>query len=681
MPVRPFTRPRTRDLTWTALLFALVAIRAALGQELPPKPTPPPGGSEKIEPDSVIQRVKAKNKRPADPTQGLKMVPPRPADTLLAKSQVGNITLQNVLDGYSQLPASFQPRAPIDKVAAMPADWLDRVTQIMAVARALELRVDRIDDPKLQEEYRQGFNQYLLNIALPEAEQRAIKSRIKPTPDEELKSYYDQHRPEFLVPPQFKMRHLFLMTYDKYEVRQGDTLEAIAEKMIGDRSRIGDIRSDVEGRPVRWVKPEDRGSRMFKPLEPGEKLLVPMSDARAAQVRKRMTDLLASVGKGKSFEAVANEFSEGESKGQVVGPLPAGGRPMLPELLQAATNTEPGKISPIFRTKHGFNAIEIVEKTGGGYPSFDQTRTRIEGILHEAQVEKLQAEFLTELYSLPELKVDYDALAKPSGLSPETVVIRAGKREFQWKDLESFWKKQLGDGAGRKEIDKALREFPPLNWELTLIWLDREKAFEDPDLKSARANLRTAIMARLYTEKYIASKTGEIATDEAVNQFYEARKHSVFVTPLSYSYSVLTRKPAGGDDASPADLERLRKTVTEELKAVPKIEDFVSLAKSSSTQGSQVEFVNTRADALQGPIGEQVLRLKTGQWSGAFVEGKNVVAVGVTGINPQQPRPLEEVRPEVVRMLQAEASSSIEAALNAEVLKEIQYEFVLAADQ
>ena len=80
--------------------------------------------------------------------------------------------------------------------------------------------------------------------------------------------------------------------------------------------------------------------------------------------------------------------------------------PVLGALVEEAKKTPIGELSGIFRTKHGYQVIEIVERKEEGFKPIEKIRGKIiKDMQHEDRVQ-LNEEFLESLIDDPDLEID-----------------------------------------------------------------------------------------------------------------------------------------------------------------------------------------------------------------------------------------------------------------------------------
>lgn len=642
---------------------------------------------------------------PGDPTVGgiQGAVPARPLDTVVAKSTLGEIRIRELHDYYKWFKPPVAPIVPAERVPEMPREWLARLAVQYALAKVMEEKALAVEDPAVQKQFKQQFESLLLNYAIEEMKNRRIESRIVEPPEEEIKAYYEQHKVEYFQPFQFTMRHIFLSTYELYEVKSTeDDLVQIAERISGDAAMVANIRSDSEGRPLRWVPEDERDKQLYKPLHAGERLWVPMGPKKLQEVRERLEKIAQEIKAGASFEEMAKKYSEseGDNKGVVIGPLPTGIKPLVPELLEAATKTPKEGISEVFRTKHGWNLIQVVDKKEEGYLPLDEVRhgplefgePGIVEVLKQEQREKLELELNDEMYALPQLKIHWDVLEKAPNIGPNSVITSVGTHEIIWSDLEKPWLRRFGpEGKPEREsIEYLLRRFPPIQLALTLAWCEEHKIFQEPDLSRAYAAVHTGSYSKSWFDREIQKAGEEGSTEELAREFYKNNRER-FKLPERMSYQVIEIRPKGEDYAKGSDrdkkriLDAMMKDLRKDLNGFRTIDDFLDYAYryNPPMDDPAVQFTSPLIakqidiSYLSGPTGAAAKSLKAGRWSEPYIEGETVRAVAVTERIPEGERTFPESKDEIVLELRTEARNRASREISEKLIKEIEFEIVL----
>ena len=123
------------------------------------------------------------------------------------------------------------------------------------------------------------------------------------------------------------------------------------------------------------------------------KNLGPETDEEAA--RAAITNAESELRKSRSFEEIADEFSDCPGRGGDLGFFPRA--QMVEEFENAVFALEPGQVSDIFRTPFGFHIAKLYEKKPEGHRPFNEVRREIEQALHNQKKDQAVGQFIDEL--------------------------------------------------------------------------------------------------------------------------------------------------------------------------------------------------------------------------------------------------------------------------------------------
>lgn len=610
-------------------------------------------------------------------------------DTVVAKASWGDITLGEIQEYYEHYlhptnSINFEPRVDPSEVMTMPADWLEKLAMTYAIARASELAADKVEDVDAQQTLERQLNGWLMNYVLPEVDQQLIYPRAGEPTEEEILAHYERNKPLFFEPFQFSMRHIFLMTYEPYVLKKNETIEGIAQRLLGDKARAGEILSDVPGRPVRWVPESKRRERFFKPESEGEKLLIPMSPEKIEAVRQRMEKLRERAHKGEDFMILAAQNSDAPIKGEIIGPLPSGisdSRMVQVPIIEAAMATPKGGISKVIPTRHGYHLIQVVNKREEKMRSLDESRKQIrEEILATKQSEFRTATVL-ELLKSTAIELNMENFAKAPNLEKGAEMIKVGVHSFVWNDIENAWNRFIGPGASREQILSGLRGNTGFVHAVMLEWAKSTKLWESPKYAKIYKNLRTGVYGLGLNKMELEQTTRAATTPEAIQQYYEDRKEAEYYRPLECTYQLLVRKvdPAKAGDAQ--ELERMRIALDEELSRIRNINEFIGYAKKTNPKAEEGvrwgSVVPTEIGLLKGVTGEKLKGLRSGQWSGAYIEGDTVRSAAMIERTESRHLNLAEVQKEIAEAIAKRVEGETKGMLEQHWLRDSQFEFLI----
>lgn len=174
------------------------------------------------------------------------------------------------------------------------------------------------------------------NLAIRGLIDRDIMSKISITPKAE-KAYYESHKDKFTKPEQVRARHILI------------------------------------------------------------KLSADAGDAKKAEAKKKIEDILKKLKKGADFAALAKTYSEGPSakNGGDLGFFSRG--QMVEPFEKAAFALKPGEISGIVKTRFGYHIIKLEAKKPAVVTSFDGAKSLIEEQLKRIAAKKALDPYIENL--------------------------------------------------------------------------------------------------------------------------------------------------------------------------------------------------------------------------------------------------------------------------------------------
>ncbi len=216
--------------------------------------------------------------------------------------------------------------------------------------------------------------------------------------EEELKSYYEEHKRRWLIPERVKVEYLLL-----------------DPDIVGAGIQVTDeaLREYWREHQDEFKAPEERKMRhiLVALPESADEEQVAAARARAEKIRQRLQA-------GESFEQVAKEVSEDPGSREQGGDLGWVSPGLMPESFEkVAFSLEKGAVSEPVRTPFGFHIIQITDIRSGGEGSFEKLKGRIEAAYRRQQAEQRyfdKAEKLADLtYENPD---DLTSAAEALGL-------------------------------------------------------------------------------------------------------------------------------------------------------------------------------------------------------------------------------------------------------------------------
>ena len=121
-------------------------------------------------------------------------------------------------------------------------------------------------------------------------------------------------------------------------------------------------------------------------------------DSALSAITQIHVELLA----GKSFEQLADEFSDSPGRGGDLGFFPRGH--MVVEFDSVAFALAPGEISDAFRTQFGFHIVKVYGRRAAGVLPFDAVSSQIEELLFSKKKQKLLEQHLDSMRAKAEVR-------------------------------------------------------------------------------------------------------------------------------------------------------------------------------------------------------------------------------------------------------------------------------------
>jgi peptidyl-prolyl cis-trans isomerase D len=244
---------------------------------------------------------------------------------------------------------------------------------------------------ELQDEFRYKNEKVQLDYALIKPED--LESKI--TPDEaEIRAAYEKNKSKYQVPERRVVRYALV---DVNQIRQNvqvsdDMLKLqyqanIQQYQVPNRVHVEHILFMTVGKP----------------------------DAEVEEIKKKAEDVLKQVKKGGKFEDLAKKFSEdpgSKAKGGDLGWITQG--QTVPEFEKTAFSLSPGQVSDLVKTQYGFHIIKVLEKEAAHTKPFDEVKDSLRGPLLNNQAEKLASDTADKLSAAirQSNKISLDDLAK-----------------------------------------------------------------------------------------------------------------------------------------------------------------------------------------------------------------------------------------------------------------------------
>lgn len=261
----------------------------------------------------------------------------------------------------------------IDKLRAALTDWVT------------------VSDAEAEHEYKLRNEKVKLQVVAVTADKFRDKVTVS---DADVASYFDQHKAEYRVGEQRKVKYLVL---DRDQARRKVTVTPQEiERYYNDNIQ-------------QFQTPEQvRASHILLKTEGKDD----------ATVKKQAEDVLQMAkAPGADFAALARKYSEDDGSKDKGGDLDyfTRGR-MVPEFEQAAFAMQPGQISDLVKSQYGYHIIKVTDKKPAVTRPFDEVKAQIQDQLLAQKADEQVADLARKLQDEIKKPADLDKVASEQGL-------------------------------------------------------------------------------------------------------------------------------------------------------------------------------------------------------------------------------------------------------------------------
>ncbi len=585
----------------------------------------------------------------------------------------------------SELEFVVQYRMPRDQrffgvpdLNMLSADHLKVLTESV-IAEELIYEKAMKEKFELSEEAKERIARAKEQLAVRELYRMEIEDKVSEITEEEARKIYQDNLDMYTRPFKFDLKQILLLKFEKYTVKEGDTLESIAKKISGDVSKIEDIRKADTFEP-RYVKPEDREKILFEPLREGEELLVPMSKEKKEEVYKKIQEIHKGLQEGADFDDFVEKFSEVKVSKKVV-PSQVDPPPHL-ALIEAAKKTAEGEFSDVFETEVGYRIIKILSKEEKQIIPFEQVKENI--ILRETSQKRNEyaADYLMNLVKSSNLVKTYPKVLGDDKASTSAVVAEVGdvkitKEEFL-KQLERYV-------ANLPTPEEKLDELYRLA-DVRRIVLPAEAEKKDMDEKETFKEAFEELKIQLVADAYLRNlydKEIKVA-DEALQKYYEENIERYTIPRMYKVRQIMKRVHPEFSNLSDSEQEKVREKRLEEMKKIREkiksAEDFARMAEEYSedpgtrNKGGDLGYV---PESYRGGFDGKIKDMKAGDISEPFIMGAFAYLIMVEDVKEPEKQPFEEVKTRVERAWLTSQQQQIKKNLEETVLEEANVKITL----
>ncbi len=289
------------------------------------------------------------------------------------------------MDRYSaEVQARFQLTVPV---------FEELIRQGLLEEKFRKLVTDGISvgPAELQDEFRYKNEKVKLEYALIKPED--LEGKISPD-EAEIRAAYDKNKSKYQVPERRVVRYALV---DVNQIRQ--SLQ-VSDDMLKQQYQANIQQYQVPNRVhVEHI--------LF--------MTVGKTDAEVEEIKKKAEDVLKQVKKGGKFEDLAKKYSEdpgSKDKGGDLSWITQG--QTVPEFEKTAFSLSPGQVSDLVKTQYGFHIIKVLEKETARTKPFDEVKDSLRAPLLLSQSDKLASDTADKLSAAirQSNKISLDDLAK-----------------------------------------------------------------------------------------------------------------------------------------------------------------------------------------------------------------------------------------------------------------------------
>jgi len=505
------------------------------------------------------------------------------------------------MDRYSaEVQARFQLTVPV---------FEELIRQGLLEEKFRKLVTDGISvgPAELQDEFRYKNEKVKLEYALIKPED--LEGKISPD-EAEIRAAYDKNKSKYQVAERRVVRYALV---DVNQIRQ--SLQ-VSDDMLKQQYQANIQQYQVPNRVhVEHI--------LF--------MTVGKTDAEVEEIKKKAEDVLKQVKKGGKFEDLAKKYSEdpgSKDKGGDLSWITQG--QTVPEFEKTAFSLSPGQVSDLVKTQYGFHIIKVLEKETARTKPFDEVKDSLRAPLLLSQSDKLASDTADKLSAAirQSNKISLDDLAKQYHLTVnETRPIAATDPLLELANSQeakdAIFRLRLDEVSLPVRTDRgyvvlAVKSSQPAHQgsleevrDRVVTDLKREKSTD-----IARSKAEELIKRVKGGEKFDAAaralglepKTSDlIARDGSIPGAASGKQVSAAfnlkagdtASPLSLGQNWLVYHVAEKTEANPADFDKQKKQLTDELLQSKRNLAFEAFQKSLDDRMKQEGKLKLMPDKLK----------------------------------------------------------------------------------
>ncbi len=431
-----------------------------------------------------------------------------------------------------------------------------------------------VSPAEIQEEFRVQNEKIKLDYVVIKPEDVAAKLTLT---DDQIKAYFEQNRAKYQIPEKRVVRYALV---DINQIRQAtlvsdDELKVIYQQNIQNYQ----VKNRVHAEHILLMT-------------------VGKTDAEVTEIKKKADDILAQAKKkGASFEDLATKYSEDPSSKAKKGDLGwiEQGQ-TVPEFEKAAFSLNKGEISDLIKTQYGFHIIKVLDKENAHTKTFEEVKDSLRAPYQANKAEQAAGAVADRLSSdirqssklgLDELASKYHLpVADTRPISPTEPVFELGTSKDIHEQILQLRKGELSlpIHTDRGYVVLQLKEIFPAHPGTLEEVRDKVTADLKDQKASELANAKAADLQKHVQqgEKFATaakamgldpktsdefSRSGSIANVGSGKQLAGAFQLKVgeVGAPVTIGQNWIVYDLVSKTEANPADFEKQRRTVTDNL--------------------------------------------------------------------------------------------------------------------
>ncbi len=273
------------------------------------------------------------------------------------------------MDRYStEVQARFQLTVPV---------FEELIRQGLLEEKFRKLVTDGISvgPAELQDEFRYKNEKVKLDYVLIKPED--LEAKISPD-EAEIRAAYEKNKSKYQVPERRVVRYALV---DVNQIRQ--SLQ-VSDDML---------KRQYQANIQQYQVPNRVHVQHILFMTVGK-----TTDAEVEEVKKKAEDVLKQVKKGGKFEDLAKKYSEdpgSKDKGGDLSWITQG--QTVPEFEKTAFSLSPGQVSDLVKTQYGFHIIKVLEKETAHTKPFEEVKDSLRAPLLLSQADKLASDTADKL--------------------------------------------------------------------------------------------------------------------------------------------------------------------------------------------------------------------------------------------------------------------------------------------